>query len=116
MQYAKRAGNFVNVWNPNVTVPGGPGVQGMMQVSRSPAAITAAQLTAALQPRFADGTWNYTDPRHCSVHDPAQATCYLNAANRDGFYEASPLVVRSLLCVFVHSLRYPALIACSTRK
>ncbi|KAF8876853.1 glycoside hydrolase family 92 protein [Infundibulicybe gibba] len=73
-KYAKRAGNFANVWNPNITVPGGPGVLGMMQ------------------PRFADGTFNFTDPRHCSIHDPAQATCFLNAANRDGFYEGSPIL------------------------
>ncbi|KNZ74745.1 hypothetical protein J132_06286 [Termitomyces sp. J132] len=72
--YTQRAGNFVNLWNPNITVPGGPGVIGMMQ------------------PRFANGTFNFTDPRHCSVHDPAKATCFLNAANRDGFYESSPIV------------------------
>ncbi|EPQ50744.1 hypothetical protein GLOTRDRAFT_81814 [Gloeophyllum trabeum ATCC 11539] len=75
-KYAQRSSNFANVWNPNVTVPSGPSsVVGMMQ------------------PRFANGTFNYTDPRHCSVHDPTQATCYLNAANHDGFYESSPLVV-----------------------
>ncbi|KAG6916146.1 hypothetical protein DXG01_008297 [Tephrocybe rancida] len=73
-KYAQRAGNFANVWNPNITVPDGPGVMGMFQ------------------PRFADGTFNFTDPRHCSVHDPAKATCFLNAARRDGFYESSPIV------------------------
>ncbi|RDB16520.1 hypothetical protein Hypma_002899 [Hypsizygus marmoreus] len=73
-KYSKRAGNFANVWNPNITVPGGPGILGMVQ------------------PRFANGTFNFTDPRHCSIHDPAQATCFLNAANRDGFYEGSPIV------------------------
>ncbi|KAG6909314.1 hypothetical protein DXG01_001113 [Tephrocybe rancida] len=30
-KYAQRAGNFANVWNPNITVPGGPGVIGMFQ-------------------------------------------------------------------------------------
>ncbi|KAL0946279.1 hypothetical protein HGRIS_012530 [Hohenbuehelia grisea] len=75
-KYARRAKNFENVWHPNITVPGGPGVLGMMQ------------------PRFANGTFNFTDPRHCSIHDPAQATCFLNAANRDGFYEGSPIIVR----------------------
>ncbi|KAF5372699.1 hypothetical protein D9615_009852 [Tricholomella constricta] len=73
-KYVQRAGNFVNVWNPNITVPGGPGVIGMVQ------------------PRFADGTFNFTDPRHCSIHDPEMATCFLNAARRDGFYEGSPIV------------------------
>jgi len=73
-KYAQRAGNFANLWNPNITVPGGPGVIGM------------------IQPRFANGTFNFTDPRHCSVQDPEMATCFLNAANRDGFYESSPIV------------------------
>ncbi|KAF4613241.1 hypothetical protein D9613_010771 [Agrocybe pediades] len=73
-KYLKRAGNFANVWNPNITVPDSPNVVGM------------------LQPRFADGTFNFTDPRHCSIHDPAKATCFLNAANRDGFYEGSPII------------------------
>ncbi|THH06986.1 hypothetical protein EW145_g3696 [Phellinidium pouzarii] len=74
-KYQNRSGNFFNVWNPNTTVPGGPSfVLGMMQ------------------PRFANGTFNHTDPRHCSVNDPLQSTCFLNAANRDGFYESSPIV------------------------
>ncbi|KAF8965760.1 glycoside hydrolase family 92 protein [Flammula alnicola] len=68
-QYLNRAGNFINVWNPNISVPGSPNIVGMMQ------------------PRFANGTFNFTDPRHCSIHDPTSATCFLNAADRDGFYE-----------------------------
>ena len=32
LQYAGRAGNFANVWNPNVTVPGRDDIVGMMQV------------------------------------------------------------------------------------
>jgi len=75
VKYQKRAGNFANVWNENITVPGGPDfVKGMMQL------------------RFANGTFNFTDPRHCSVNDPLMSTCFLNAANRDGFYESSPIV------------------------
>ncbi|KAL4242836.1 Peptide-N(4)-(N-acetyl-beta-glucosaminyl)asparagine amidase [Abortiporus biennis] len=74
-KYAQRAGNFINVWNPRTTVPGNETIVGMMQ------------------PRFANGTFNFTDPRHCSVHDPLQSTCFLNAANKDGFYEGSPIVV-----------------------
>ncbi|KAF6741810.1 glycosyl hydrolase family 92-domain-containing protein [Ephemerocybe angulata] len=66
--------NFLNVWNANVTMPDEPSIKGFMQ------------------PRFADGTWNYTDPRHCSVHDPEKATCFLNAVRRDGFYESSHIV------------------------
>jgi hypothetical protein len=32
-QYQGRAGNFANVWDPNITVPDGPSfVKGMMQV------------------------------------------------------------------------------------
>ncbi|PPQ74974.1 hypothetical protein CVT24_010275, partial [Panaeolus cyanescens] len=73
-KYLKRSGNFANVWNPNVTVPDATNIVGMMQ------------------PRFADGTFNSTDPRHCSIHDPTQATCFLNAARRDGFYEGSPII------------------------
>ncbi|KAJ3768583.1 glycoside hydrolase family 92 protein [Lentinula raphanica] len=73
-KYSKRANNSFNVWNPDITVPGAPGVAGMMQ------------------PRFKNGTFNFTDPRHCSIHDPEMATCFLNAANRDGFYESSPIV------------------------
>ncbi|KAF9044979.1 glycoside hydrolase family 92 protein [Panaeolus papilionaceus] len=73
-KYLKRSGNFANVWNPNITVPGAPNIVGMMQ------------------PRFADGTFNFTDPRHCSIHDPTGATCFLNAARRDGFYEGSPII------------------------
>ncbi|KAL4261951.1 Peptide-N(4)-(N-acetyl-beta-glucosaminyl)asparagine amidase [Pleurotus pulmonarius] len=74
-KYAQRAGNFANVWNPNITVPDGP-----------------ASVLGMMQPRFANGTFNFTDPRHCSIHDPAHATCFLNAANRDGFYEGSPII------------------------
>ncbi|EJD01967.1 glycoside hydrolase family 92 protein [Fomitiporia mediterranea MF3/22] len=75
VKYQNRSGNFFNVWNPNTTVPGGPDfVKGMVQ------------------PRFANGTFNHTDPRHCSVNDPLHSTCFLNAANRDGFYESSPIV------------------------
>ncbi|OJA21261.1 hypothetical protein AZE42_02535 [Rhizopogon vesiculosus] len=44
------------------------------------------------KPRFANGEWNYTDPRHCSVNDPLQSTCYLDTKNHDGFYESSPMV------------------------
>ncbi|PPR02812.1 hypothetical protein CVT26_009598 [Gymnopilus dilepis] len=73
-KYLKRAGNFANVWNPHLVFPGVPSIVGMMQ------------------PRFANGTFNFTDPRHCSIHDPAMATCFLNAADRDGFYEGSILV------------------------
>ncbi|KAH7911239.1 glycoside hydrolase family 92 protein [Hygrophoropsis aurantiaca] len=73
-KYSQRASNFVNVWNANVSLPGHPEIKGMMQ------------------PRFASGQWNYTDPRHCSVNDPLQATCYLDATNTDGFYESSPMV------------------------
>ncbi|OBZ76244.1 hypothetical protein A0H81_02953 [Grifola frondosa] len=72
-KYAQRAGNFANVWNPNTTVPG-------------------SNIVGMMQPRLANGTFNFTDPRHCSVHDPEQATCFLNAANKDGFYESSPIV------------------------
>ncbi|TDL18249.1 glycoside hydrolase family 92 protein [Rickenella mellea] len=74
VKYQKRASNFNNVWNPSVTVPGGPGVKGMMQ------------------PRLANGQFGFTDPRHCSINDPTSSTCFLDAHNTDGFYEASPLV------------------------
>lgn len=75
----------MNVWNANISVPGNPEIKGMMQVSRNLCFFSI--VTKDEQPRFANGTFNFTDPRHCSIHDPAQATCFLNAANRDGFYE-----------------------------
>ncbi|KAK7014456.1 hypothetical protein VNI00_019350 [Paramarasmius palmivorus] len=73
-KYAERATNFINSWNPDVVAPDAPHIVGFMQ------------------PKFANGTWNYTDPRHCSVNDPLKATCFLNAIRRDGFYESSPIV------------------------
>ncbi|KAI0771303.1 glycoside hydrolase family 92 protein [Trametes elegans] len=73
-KYARRAGNFVNVWNPNTTVPGNDSIVGMMQ------------------PRFMNGSFGFTDPRHCSSNDPTGANCFLFNTNFDGFYEASPIV------------------------
>ncbi|KAF4581463.1 hypothetical protein EYR40_009749 [Pleurotus pulmonarius] len=74
-KYSRRASNFLNVWNPNVTVPGAKEIRGMMQ------------------PRLANGVFDYTDPRHCSIHDPDHSTCYLDSyINTDGFYEGSPIV------------------------
>ncbi|KAJ7624866.1 glycoside hydrolase family 92 protein [Roridomyces roridus] len=75
-KYVSRAQNYHNSWNPNITVPD----------------VTDVQIAGFFQPRFANGTWNYTDPRHCSVNDPTKATCFLNAIRRDGFYESSPIV------------------------
>ncbi|KAN0133092.1 Glycosyl hydrolase family 92 domain containing protein, partial [Lactarius tabidus] len=74
-KYASRAGYFVNNWNPNVTMPDGPpSVVGMMQT------------------RLRNGTFVYTDPRHCSANDPTHSTCFLNPQARDGFYEGSPIL------------------------
>ncbi|KAI0767764.1 glycoside hydrolase family 92 protein [Fomes fomentarius] len=73
-KYLQRSANFLNVWNGNVTFPGNNDIVGFMQ------------------PRFVDGQFNLTDPRHCSIHDPAKATCFLNAQRHDGFYEGSPIV------------------------
>ncbi|KAI9449063.1 glycoside hydrolase family 92 protein [Lactarius psammicola] len=74
-KYATRAGYFVNNWNSNTTMPDGPpSVVGMMQ------------------PRKVDGTFTYTDPRHCSPNDPTHSTCFLDPSNIDGFYEGSPLL------------------------
>ncbi|KAH8913608.1 glycoside hydrolase family 92 protein [Atractiella rhizophila] len=74
-KYAKRSQNFLNLWNPNVTVPDAP-----------------AYVQGFIQPKFSNGTFNHTDPRHCSIHDPVKATCFLNNIRRDGFYESSPIV------------------------
>ena len=84
-KYAQRASNFVNHWSPNVTVPDliDPLIVGMMQ------------------PRFLNGSFGSTDPRHCSVNDPLHSTCFLFNNNFDGFYESSPLVVRAPLRLFV---------------
>ncbi|OJT03621.1 hypothetical protein TRAPUB_5649 [Trametes pubescens] len=73
-KYAKRAGNFVNVWNANVSVPGNVSIVGMVQ------------------PRFVNGSFGFTDPRHCSPNDPTGSTCFLFNQNFDGFYESSPIV------------------------
>ncbi|KAH9934470.1 glycoside hydrolase family 92 protein [Epithele typhae] len=73
-KYAGRAANFVNHWNPNTTVPDQEQIVGMMQ------------------PRFQNGSFGFTDPRHCSVNDPTGANCFLFNTNFDGFYESSPVV------------------------
>ncbi|KAL1948226.1 hypothetical protein VTO73DRAFT_12301 [Trametes versicolor] len=73
-KYAKRAGNFANVWNANVSVPGNDSIVGMVQ------------------PRFVNGSFGFTDPRHCSPNDPTGSTCFLFNQNFDGFYESSPIV------------------------
>ncbi|EUC67499.1 glycoside hydrolase family 92 protein, partial [Rhizoctonia solani AG-3 Rhs1AP] len=70
-KYTQRASNFVNSWDDSVSIAGHTGF---------------------IQNRFQNGTFNYTDPRHCSIHDPRHSTCYLNAVNTDGFYESSPIV------------------------
>ncbi|QRW15832.1 glycoside hydrolase family 92 protein [Rhizoctonia solani] len=70
-KYAKRASNFLNSWDDTVSIDGHTGF---------------------IQNRFQNGTFNFTDPRHCSIHDPLESTCYLNAINTDGFYESSPIV------------------------
>ena len=76
----------MNVWNPNTTVSGVPGITGMVQVSQAILA-TAVCNCYFSKPRFANGEYNDTDPRHCSVNDPTHSTCFLNAVHRDGFYE-----------------------------
>lgn len=74
-KYLGRAGNFMNVWNANVSVPEHPEIKGMMQ------------------PRFSkNDSFGYTDPRHCSIHDPTHATCFLDPNAKDGFYEGSPIL------------------------
>ncbi|KIY66915.1 glycoside hydrolase family 92 protein [Cylindrobasidium torrendii FP15055 ss-10] len=74
VKYAARAQNYLNSWNGNVSMP------------------ERSNVTGFFQPKFMNGTWNYTDPRHCSVNDPTKSTCFLNAIRRDGFYETSPIV------------------------
>ncbi|KAF5327381.1 hypothetical protein D9619_003897 [Psilocybe cf. subviscida] len=67
-KYLGRAINFLSVWNFRLTVP------------------DSSTLVSSVMQRFANGTFNFKDPRHCSIHEPAKATCLLDAANRDGFY------------------------------
>ncbi|KAF7300489.1 Glycoside hydrolase family 92 protein [Mycena chlorophos] len=83
-KYASRAQNFHNSWNENVTLSSTSTGSGLPPNN--------SVVAGFFQPRFANGTWNFTDPRHCSVHDPTQSTCFLNAIRRDGFYESSPIV------------------------
>ncbi|VDB96722.1 unnamed protein product [Peniophora sp. CBMAI 1063] len=73
-KYAQRAGNFKNNWDPSVTIPTGP-----------------ANLAGMMQKRLLNGSFAFTDPRHCSANDPLHSTCFLDASNMDGFYESSPL-------------------------
>ncbi|KAI0703902.1 glycoside hydrolase family 92 protein [Cerioporus squamosus] len=73
-KYAARAENFVNVWDPDTVAPDNDTIVGMVQ------------------PRFQNGTFGFTDPRHCSVNDPTGANCFLFNTNTDGFYESSPIV------------------------
>ncbi|KIJ55604.1 glycoside hydrolase family 92 protein [Sphaerobolus stellatus SS14] len=71
---ASRAQNFIYNWDPSVPMPGHDDISGFMQL------------------RKLDGTFTYTDPRHCSRNDPTHSTCYLDYNNLDGFYESSPVV------------------------
>ncbi|KAJ3895347.1 glycoside hydrolase family 92 protein [Lentinula edodes] len=84
-KFAKRSNGAFNMWNPNVTLPGFPGVIGMMQQKSSTGAFDM-----------------YTDPRHCSVNDPTHSTCYLDSNNHDGFYESSPMVVSVIFSFVPH--------------
>src|ERR1700761_1560670 len=86
--------NFINLWNENVTFPGNDSIKGFLQVYLFHLLPSFHSLVCVFQPRFLNGTFNFTDPRHCSIHDPQKGTCFLNAANRDGFYEDAPIVVR----------------------
>ncbi|KDQ19392.1 glycoside hydrolase family 92 protein [Botryobasidium botryosum FD-172 SS1] len=70
-KYHGRAANFAKNWNPAVSIEGHNGM---------------------MQPLLKNGSFGFTDPRHCSIHDPTHSTCYLDAGNHDGFYEDSPLV------------------------
>ncbi|CAL1712506.1 unnamed protein product [Somion occarium] len=73
-KYARRAGNYINNWNATTVVPGRENIVGMMQL------------------RLSNGSFAFTDPRHCSVNDPTHSTCFLDSNNHDGFYESSPIV------------------------
>lgn len=64
----------MNNWDGAVTIPTGP-----------------ANLTGMMQKRLLNGSFAFTDPRHCSANDPLHSTCFLDASNMDGFYESSPL-------------------------
>lgn len=72
-KYATRSENFVNIWDHTVSFPG-------------------TNFSGMAQQRRMNGTFIYTDPRHCSVNDPTHSTCYFNPNNHDGFYESSPIV------------------------
>lgn len=94
----------MNNWNADVAVPGHANIKGMMQVCGSTKRWTVTDVRN-LQPRFLNGTFNFTDPRHCSVNDPLMSTCFLNAVNKDGFYESSPIVVSPN--VYIYEFRDP---------
>lgn len=90
--------NFVNLWDADLAMPGEPSIKGFFQVKPFLRFIHSFTHSRH-QPKFLNGTFNQTDPRHCSVNDPQKGTCFLNPANRDGFYEDAPIVVSILFCM-----------------
>ncbi|TDL23291.1 glycoside hydrolase family 92 protein [Rickenella mellea] len=73
-KYAKRSRGFELVWNPETTIENGEGILGFMQ------------------PRYKNGTFGYTDPRHCTVNDPKHRSCFGDSVTLDAFYEGGPIV------------------------
>ncbi|KAI0319724.1 glycosyl hydrolase family 92-domain-containing protein [Amylostereum chailletii] len=76
-EYVARAGNFINHWDSNTTMPDNSG---------------PASVKGMMQKRLINQTFVFTDPRHCSVHDPLHSGCNTVANFMDGFYEGSPLL------------------------
>ena len=100
LTYANRSRGFELVWNPETTILDEDeqevvGIKGFMQVSVSSTSWNAYD-KCFIQPKYQNGTFFYTDPRHCTVHDPKHSTCFLDGFNKDGFYEGGPIVVSTL--------------------
>ncbi|KLO11779.1 glycoside hydrolase family 92 protein [Schizopora paradoxa] len=77
--YSNRSKGYELVWNPNTTI-------------QDDDFVDIEGIKGFFQPRQADGKFRKTDPRHCTVHDPAHSTCYLDGGDTTGFYEGGPIV------------------------
>ncbi|KAI5117324.1 hypothetical protein M0805_002339 [Coniferiporia weirii] len=79
-KYANRSRGFELVWNAETTI-------------RDTEERKVEGIRGFMQPRYAkNDSFGYTDPRHCTVHDPRHSTCFLDGSNKDGFYEGGPIV------------------------
>jgi len=82
-KYQNRSRGFELVWNPETP---------LFQQNENKEDRMVDGIKGFMQPRYKNGTFGNTDPRHCTVHDPTHSSCFLDAINKDGFYEGGPIV------------------------